>query len=273
MTANLMVTATGAEASCLQCIGSVADVIAGHVPKELQDKSFKAADYSYGFELASPVGLSSMGEAVIVNKQCYATATDSAASDYKQVIAGPTFVTSGCLLIPHQAKPSHQVVLTESSSPQELGQLYNDIYQQIQQPFAMVGFLEFAACHYTFVTKAPIRGENIFENQASYYNEPAKTKPDARVFIVGALTDFNAVKFAALNKKLTAVLYNNPNEASTALNAHAHALIIDKSVTTESAITPQTVEQVVHLYADKSIVKSAQLKIFTINNMGSGLDI
>ena len=58
---HLMIEATGHEAAKLGHIGSVADVLAARLPDTLRSRRFLAERYAYGFELASPRDLRSLG--------------------------------------------------------------------------------------------------------------------------------------------------------------------------------------------------------------------
>ena len=61
-TDGLFITPTGAKASRLGYIGSVIDVIAGKIPKNLDGKMFAADNYRFGFEVASPQNKYSIGD-------------------------------------------------------------------------------------------------------------------------------------------------------------------------------------------------------------------
>ena len=247
-------------------IGTVADVIAGHVPEELAKRKFSAVDYKYGFELASPEGMSSLGEAVLVNNFCYSTSTDQLSTNYLKTISAQSFATSGIFLIPNDAKPTYLIKQTFESSCL-LNDVYDALFAKIKQPFAFAAIIEFETLHGTFVAKAPIHDENIFEHKASYYPFAPQILVDVPAFLVGVVANYGDSRLASLLKKLEVVLYRNPFDKEHSNAAHAHGITLKQHVIRSDAIMPEIVDKTLHILADQSRIKSLHGEIFTIGDL------
>ena len=263
---NIVLTPTHHEEITAGHIGTVADVIAGHVPGSLVHQKFRAADFKYGFELASPEDLTSLGEAVLVNNTCYATSTDQQSTNYLKTISGASFVTSGIFLIPNEAKPTYLIKQTFEPSCL-LNDFYDALFAHIKRPFAFAAIVEFETLHGTFVAKTPIHEENIFEHTASYYTCAPQTLSDVPTFLVGAVADYSDRKQASLLEKLEVVLYRNPFDKQHSLTAHAHGITLKQGVKHVAEITPTLVDETLHVFADQSRIKSVHGEIFTIGAM------
>lgn len=250
-------------------IGSVSNVIQGSVPAALTTKRFQADKCLYGFELASPQSIESMGEAVIVNGYCYTTSTDSNSSRYGQTIHGSSYYTSGLFFIPRGALPSYtcQKVFIP---PMTLESLFNDIYAEVKHPFFISGLFEFKFLECTAIAKAPIVNENIFENQALYYpNAPLQLKT-VQVFLTGAVADFNSN--IGLEKKLldslNVVLYHNPFEKKKhTLTTHSHGVTLCQPVKSIQEISPERVGKTIHVFSTTSFLSSMQAEIYLVGSM------
>ncbi len=268
--AHLSITSTGADPIQAVCIGSVMNVIAGHLPPNLKDKRFQVTPYQYGFLLGSPKGVESLGETVVVNKTCYTTSTDTSAPDYYTTIHGPEFVTSGMFLIPAHAKPSHIVKLSKDLGPMRASDMYNELYQSINHPLAFAGLVEISKLHGTAIARAPIASLNIFDHDKEYYSYPPVVSKNVHAFIMGALTDYDQDRYKALNSQLETILYRtqHPGDAKTQhICNHAHVITLKRAVKSIADITPQVVDRVLHLLFDKTIFSKAHLEVFAIKNL------
>ncbi|MGV8119442.1 MAG: hypothetical protein AB2L14_06720 [Candidatus Xenobiia bacterium LiM19] len=258
----------GGGAARLGHIGSVTDVIAARAPEALISRKFKAADYKYGFELATPRDVNSLGEAQMVNGICYANSTDSSSPDYNRTISGPEFVTSGLFLVPHGVKPGCRVKYEAGDSPLLLMDFYTWLYQRLRQPAAFVGVVEFADFHAAAIGKAPVDGKAIFEHKEAYYPFPEIRSNSVPAFIMGAFTDYGEAHLAEINAQLEVVLYRNPFDAASALSHHAHVLTLKHKVERIEDIGPDKADRVLHLFADGTAIRTITADIYTI----SGLD-
>jgi len=263
----LKIKSTGAGPSRLAYIGSVVDVIKAHLPENLADKRFSAADFAAAFELGTPQNKHSLGECVVLNGQCYTTSTDKNSSDYYKMIHGDTFMTSGIFILPKNNKPTHQINQTFLKSCDILA-LYEQIYSTVKQAFAFVGTVTFENLHSTAICKAPIDGNNIFEHKAEYYAKPERREKNTKAFIMGVMTDFAQTEQSEVNQELEVVLYRNPFDVSQALTHHAHILTLKSTAKKWQDITPKDADCSLHLFADGSSVKEINIDIFVI----SGLD-
>jgi hypothetical protein len=247
-------------------IGNVEDVIKGQVNPKLKAKRFDAERFSVGFEIGSPNDFHSLGEAVLVNNQLFATSTDKSSMDYGKLISGNEFVTSGLFILPKNSQASfHLTVSSEDGIP--LYDFYQRLYEKVKRPIAFSGFVAFNHFHANHIEAPPILGLNIFENKSVYYTRPSILKNREYGFIVGAVTDYSDTTYQKLNKELQAVLYKNPNESNSPLFFHAHIVTLEKECIQEHQITKNTSNQVLHLFADKSMITSADLNIYIINQV------
>jgi hypothetical protein len=270
-TDGLFITPTGAKASRLGYIGSVIDVIAGKIPKNLDGKMFAADNYRFGFEVASPQNKYSIGESVIVNNYCYATSTNKNSSDYNTTISGPNFTTNGVFLVPHQAQPSHQVSLKAKKQPIPLLNLYEQLYNKISRPFAFAGIVTFANLHAKAIGKPPIDNLNVFANKSLYYPFPEMTLQNTPAFIFGVITNCHQTEYEEINKQLEVAIYQIPHPKNmphvSTLTTHVHTLTLKQPVTKITAITPQLADKTLHVIPDNTTIISAKLNIFTVQGL------
>jgi hypothetical protein len=268
MTFKLTLTPTGAKPIIAAHIGSVVDVIAGHVPNPLKEQRYSAHDYQYGFEIASPENFESLGEAILVNGYCFSRSTNSHASDFYKTLSGENFVTSGIFLIPLNAKPTYQVDV-QFDKVCSLDKLYHELFAQIKQPFALTGFVNFTQLHIAAIAKPPIHDQNIFDHAAMYYPFPSELLTEGSAFIVGAVADYNDPKLKSILNQLEVVLYRNPFDKQHALTTHAHGVTLNQDIKQVSDITPAVVDEVIHVFSDKSELTSFRGEIFVIDAMQS----
>ncbi len=239
-------------------IGTIQDVIEGNIPKEQMSKKINADAFAYGFELATPKEPSSLGEAVMVGGRCYTTSTDEKSSEYGKVIYGREFIPGGVFIIPHGAKPTHKVSLSQPGLPFE--QFYQEIHQQVKKPYAFVGLFHFETFHAAAISKPPIHGENIFSHKKSYYAFPQVHLEDVLGFVMGVV----AHKEDLEKTHLETVLYKNPFDTKSTLVSHSHALLLNQSVPNIEDITPQHVEHCLHLFNEGTTIRNFEADIFTI---------
>ncbi len=264
---SIKIQETGHGFSMAHRIGTINDVIGARISSEISSKKLKATDFSYGFELASPQDAASLGEAVIVNGKCYATSTDKTTPEYHQVISGEEFVTGGLFCIPHAAKPSHHVSLTQGASSLSFNDFYLEVSRQINSPFAFAGLFHFEALHAIALSKPPIGGQNIFENKSEYYANPEIYEKDVEGFVIGIVTQNQEVADKDLQTELETILYRNPLDAESKLIHHAHLVTLKKHIRKIEEITPEIVDKCLHLFIDGSQIDSMQADIYSINRV------
>jgi hypothetical protein len=247
-------------------IGSVVDVIAGTIPNELANCQFKASNFKYGFELASPDDILSMGESVIVNNTCFATSTNPKSANYLQTISGNQFVSSGLFIIPNSAKPTH-LINQNLNVPLSLYDYYHKLFQSIKQPFAFAGFFKFSQLQTTTIAISPISNKNIFENKELYFPHPPQTEKDTYTFLVGAVANYKDESNSTLLNQLEVVLYNNPFDKTQNLTTHAHGITLNKIITNICEITPDIVNKTSHIITEKSFLNAIDVEIFAIESL------
>ncbi len=262
---KLTIEITGHAAAKMGFIGSVADAPTARLPDTLSNRTFLAADYLYGFELASPRGKYSLGEAVIVNGVCYATSSDITSSDYNHMIYGRKFVTEGVFIIPRGAEPSHKGTFKADGSNISLIDVYKKLYETVKQPAIFVGIVEFASFHGTAIGKPPIGEKAIFDNKNGYSHNTEIKSTNVTALLIGVLTDYNDAQLSVINNQLKVILSKNPSETVQGLTYHAHALTLRQSVNRIEDINPDLVEGSLHLLTDGTSIHSLHADIYTIN--------
>ncbi len=247
----------------LSSIGSVEDVIAARVPKALENRQFDAKECQCGFELGSPLGIDSLGEAVIVNGRCYATNTKLHSRDYYQTISGRYYYTTGMLLIPKKAMPSHRAYYNGEAMP--IQKLYQTIYSTLQQPFAISGFVHAENLNATAIALPPIDGRPIFDNKMDFYSMPNQQLSDTPLFIVSVSADFSHIANETLSQQLSAVLYHSPLDVQSSLVTHTHGVTLKGDVSSTKQISPELVEKTLHIYTEETRFNRCDLAIYTID--------
>lgn len=260
---QLSIEKTGESPCIVKHIGSVQDVIQGKISRAITNKKIKASDFAFGFEVATPKEISSLGEAVVVNGQCYVTSTDSSSSDYNKVIHGPEFVPGGLFIIPHGVKPTHLANLPKGADPLFFDDFYQLLYQEISRPFACVGIFSFETFHGIAISKPPINGENIFSNKEKYYENPEIRQKKVNGYVMAVVAKGEDQK----KYKLDTVLYQNPLDEKSSLVHHAHALILNRPLEFIDDLTPDCVGQCLHLLNEGTKVNFLEAKIFTIQSV------
>lgn len=247
-------------------IGTVSDVIAGRIQEDLRHRRYKASDFQYGFELASPESISSIGEAVIANGYCYTNSTEQQSPQYYQTITGQDFVTSGVFLLPNNVRPNY-VIEEDFSPPLKLNLFYGQLFKEIGQPFAFAGFFTFAELSMTAIAKPPITEENIFTNSKSYYPFASRLTQNEPAFLVGVVADYKNKNHEKVLKSLEVVLYNNPYDKQDSLTAHAHGITLKQAINEVKDINPDVVDKTVHVFAERSTIQRIKAELFVIGSM------
>lgn len=258
---------TGHGPQKLGYIGSVADVLRGIVSPVLSIRKFLAAEFDFGFELASPRDHHSLGESVIVNGVCYATSTDNSSPEYGHTIFGREFQTGGMFIIPQATKPSHLLTFRADGYTCTLNDLYTTLFDAVKQPFALVGLMDCVAFHGTAIGKPPIDGQAIFEHKAEYFPNPDVQLSNVTAFVIGVVTDYRDQGLSHINKQLEVVLYKNPLETDSVLSTHAHALTLKQPVKRLEDITPEQVDKSLHLFAAGTVLRSLHADLYTISSL------
>ncbi len=265
---GLKIKKTGASSCAMGHIGSVADVIAGHLPTKLATKRFSAPDYAYGFELASTNDKEALGEAIIINDICYTTATNKEAANYFQLTTSQDFLTGGIFIIPRDCNPGYIADYPMQGGTLSFEDFYRHLYQAVKKPLAFVALVEFDDFHSVAIGRPPIDNKPIFDNMDYYYPFPPTQENAVSALVIGALTDYNDPELTAINKELEVVLYHNPMDEKTfSLTHHAHALTLTQMPTSLLEVTPAMAKQVRHLLIENSTIRSIHADIYPIHAM------
>ena len=252
----------------LVTIGSVKDVIAGVIQPALRTHAFDASHYRFGFELASPHSVTSLGEAVLVKDYCYATSTDPE-DHYQHVIYGKTFYTSGMLLVPLKTQANYLLHPSLDATGICYEAFCEAIHQKIQRPCLYVALLKFKQLTTTHIKKTPIYGEPIFTHQNDYYGGTEKIFEDCMGFVIGVFANFTTDP-SAITQQLGDVLYHNPFDKQSLLQSHTHGLVLHHPLPHMTALEPTDVQQVVHVYNKNTVITEILWgEIFVINQVNA----
>lgn len=232
----------------LGTIGSVVDVIEGRVdiPLKFVDISGTIA----GFEAGSPYGESSIGEMVSFNGIVFSRSTDLTSDKYNQLIVGNKLVSNGAAFIRKGEKPS---IVVRISSPCSLLDVYSSIYEDLKEPFVVVGVADFSRTLVTAITCPPINNENIFDNHEKYYGDGNYEVRNGRMAIVGCAADLSNVKNNSQLLALQSVLYDNPSDENRRLTAHTHGLLLRLPIQDVNEIKKDSGENVYHIFHSSTI--------------------
>jgi len=248
----------------LMAIGTVEDVITGQIRDDLKKKVFDATNYQHGFELASPHGINSLGEAVLTNGKCYATDTDTSSKTYLKTIADTKFYTSGMFIIPKDIKHSAEFELNNKLNYEDFT---NTLFKETQSALSFCALAYFETLSAGYITKAPVYGENIFINHKTYYKKPKLILHNVNAYIIGAITDFKNKDLDDANSTMRVVLYNNPDNKTTNITSHTHGITLTQDVDSFTEITPDIVDKTLHIYQEGTVIKSAHGIIFKIKEI------
>lgn len=248
MSKSVKFTPTLHLANDLSVYGSVQDVIAGRSAEVLP--RLNATDYRYGFEVASPIDKDSIGEAVLVNGYCFSASTLE--GDNGKTLSGQTFVSNGVFLVPDSAKPTHTF---SSNMPVNMDDFVAQALQQAQAPCLYVANVVFQTLSATYIARAPIYNENIFEHKDVYYCHAPKLYHNIHAWIIGVVTDYHNPELENTNQSLEVVLYRNPFEHSSALSNHTHGITLHHPVQVTD-IHPNVVENVLHIFNKDTVMSS-----------------
>lgn len=265
---GLVIKKTGATSCTMGHIGSVTDVIAGHLPTKLATHRFSARDYAYGFELASTNDKEALGEGIIINDICYTTATNKEAANYFQLTSSQDFITGGVFLIPHDCHPGYIADFPYQSDILTFEDFYLKLFHTVKKPLAFVALVEFDDFFSVAVGRPPIHNQPIFEHMDFYYPFPPTFQHEVSAVVIGALTDYNDPALKSINQELEVVLYHNPmDEEVFSLTHHAHALTLKQMPSSLLEVTPAMATQVRHLLIEKSTIRSLHADIYPIHAM------
>ncbi|MDP3558751.1 MAG: hypothetical protein Q8R79_00175 [Legionellaceae bacterium] len=252
MISLVQLQATGIQHSNLGVVGSVEDVIAGRVRDDLRTRKLLAKDYRFGFEIGSAHGLQSLGESVLVNGHCYTTSTDPQ-DHYLQTISGNSFYTSGIFLVPHTAQASYHLRPMRDAVGVAYQDFCHSIHEETQGPCLVAALVRFKHLEATYIQKAPIHGENIFEHKETYYGDLKLQFDDCCCFLVSTMANFYVDPKAVL-EQLKVVLYQNPFDVKNELNIHTHGIVLNRELRDVSLLLPRDVTHTLHFYNENTVV-------------------
>lgn len=254
------------DAEVLAYIGHVDNVINGVIPDALNNKRFLASDYRYGFELGSPQSVYNLGESIFMNGMLYTSRTDISRTERNALMWGPEFTTTGIFIIPKSANENLHLKYFSFAEAKTLADIYTEIFDEVKGPFAVVGCIELAQIHAKAITRPPISHENVFDHAREYFQEEDYIDENINIAMTGVVSDYQDEKLAAINDKLSSVLYHNPFAHDRALLSHSHALLLNRAIVEIDEVHPRHAVEVFHLM-DESVVRYANLQIYRIADL------
>lgn len=254
------------DAEVLAYIGHVDNVINGIIPDALNNKRFLASDYRYGFELGSPQSVYNLGESIFLNGMLYTSRTDISRTERSALMWGPEFTTTGIFIIPRSANENLHLKYFSFTEAITLADIYTEIFAEVKGPFAVVGCLELAQIHAKAITRPPINHENVFDHAREYFQEEDYIDENINIAMTGVVSDYRDENLAAINDKLSSVLYHNPFAKEQTLLSHSHALLLNRAIIEIDEVHPRHAVEVFHLM-DESVVRYANLQIFRIADL------
>ncbi len=222
------------------CLNDIHDVIRGEKPEHPEHLWIDAGPYICGVGNGSFDTINGIGESVIVNGIAYVKTTDKTHNNYYTILHGKTFLTTWVFMLGKGSNP-HYRIMGNTSPTLALTDLYQQIYNETQQPFLITGKIHCETLNATAIAKAPIDGEDIFKHENIYY--PQKTElNNVHGIVVGVVADMSKLT-GELAEKMNKVVYFNPLEGKPGvLTTHEHALILnDNSKVDVLHVFPQMV--------------------------------
>ncbi|MBM3207451.1 MAG: hypothetical protein FJZ57_02440 [Chlamydiae bacterium] len=261
---NSSIFKTGSKSITLEYFGSVRDVIEGKITKEAKTTYFEAKEFNLGFECASPIDYRSLGESVLVNDRCFTKSTQADSEQYKKIIYGHEFISSGFVFI-SSCMPTHLAKMEEGYT--DLDTLLIWLFDKIRTPFVISGFIKFERLNGIYIVKPPIENKNIFENKEVYYPDKIEEYEDVYGYVIGVVSDPTETRLAELNQKLRVCLYENPIDSPIELIKHIHVLTLAKKSSHKDQIIPGNVTDCLHLVSKNTKIKGFDLELYTIDDV------
>ena len=157
--------------------------------------------------------------------------------------------------------------VTPSKNTTDYQSLCQEIFRQVNAPCMIAALLKFKHLACTYIQKAPIHHQNIFDHKDIYYGDFKLNFNDRYCFVVAMMADFSAIS-KTLSDQLGLILYNNPFDKKSALNIHTHGIILNKAVTDYAEIMPNLVTDTVHLYTENTVVSEVVFgKVFVVKEI------
>lgn len=219
--------------------GSVSYVIAGSIPPKLLETQCDCRDTKHGIGEGSPLGISSMGEGLVLNGLGYARSCDK--TSIGQTLSGP-YLTSGCLvgLGPLSASPKFRAY-SKFDTTVSLTTLCTHIIDLSQSHAIYVaGIITFNRGNLagSALCKAPIYGENILDNKSSYF-APLNLENAEMAYVTGVVAG-DVDKF---HSELRRILYHG---ASSSLSTHKSSVTVMEDIVEKSIIKQGGIEMHLH---------------------------
>lgn len=237
--------------------GNVINVINGVAPGKsdwISLNGFKA-----GFEAGSPSEREGIGEFVSFNGVGYAKSTKPG-DTYYTMVHGPRVITNGAVFIRNDASASFRFRV---DAPMTLEALYERVHAQAERPVCIVGTGVWDRYHGTAISKAPVEGENIFDERDSYYSWPPVDRKQVAAGLMGCIANLSDLNDKSLRKGLGAVLYDNPFDPPKGLVAHSHTLELNRTLSSAAEIRPEHAVDVHHIFQD-SVIASGAFDVYAI---------
>ncbi len=249
----------------LKIVGDVLCVLEGHVnPKVMHPiPQFRFALGSGSFSDASR-----LGETIVLESKPYVSWTEG----NKQYTQGQKPITTPFLMGIERDEKPRALLYYRPPTPNSLLSCYEELANQYQEGFAVLGRALFSELHSTYIKKPPIYGENINENTSAYWAQVPIEKQTLACFF-GVVIPPTQDTFP--QKTLNRAFYKNPHEThGSPLMNHTHAAILKSGSLHKpkdlddfySMFKDQPISSVRH-FLTQSLIQESVLAIFPLKQI------
>lgn len=241
--------------------GDIHDILQGVIKNERQKTPVDALHYTTGFGAASPIGLNSEGESILLNDLCFSTLTNSTEEEYRKTVNNPSFFSGFYTLLPKKSPPSYKTNDTQLAV--NFSDFLEILYKKTKTSVAWSAILHCPQIQMMLLKKAPIYKESIFDHKDEYLDSITITTP-SWVYMTGILTNKSQPSLMKLNQKQKCIYYENPLDDSANITSHTHGLVLKNKVFTSSQITPDICSLAGHILTTNteiSFIKTLQIYV------------
>ena len=253
-------------ANTLYYVGETENIRNGLIDPRLKDQPLEAKDYLFGMEFASPHGLNSAGDSVIIADNCFATSTESDPRKHLSLIYGPKIYTPKFIALKKDAEPNGSIRLKKKMP---LIDFYSEILEKVNFPhIALVGLMKLEDAHVNSLHHPPIHGKSFSNEKKHYYPFPSKVINNVFGLYAGFLTSNTTTKLKGRFKKFISEYSNNSLEA----NSRARLMTLSSKHYDYNIIDPLAATQVWRLLQEHSVISEFKGDYFLIDDFKHVLD-
>ena len=250
----------------LYYVGEEHNIENGLIDPRLKDQPLEAKDYLFGMEFASPQGIDSVGEAIIIANNCFATSTDKDPKKHLSVIYGPKVYTPKFIALKKNASPNGYI---RCKSKMPIIDFYSQIHNAIEHSqIALVGLAKFDTAYVNASHHPPIHGKSFQSEKKHYFPFPSKKIHNCFGVYVGLLTS----KKSSKTKDRFRRYIDEYSDSSIDINVRSHLMILSTKHYEYNIIDPEAVTQVWHIFNEHSVISEFKGDFFLIDDLKHILD-